>query len=138
MKITGIKYIGFEFDFGYSEENEADAQNKGRIDAEVFVNVTDDGEDSIITHKVRLDETSFLDLMEVEGAEEIDFGSNFSGALQQIRMLIALKVADDLGIEIVDMDFIKPTPLCDEINSVKERTQATEDALLLLMTEGVN
>lgn len=137
MIIKNIKFIGLEFDFGYSEENEEDKKNLGRIDAEVFVEIDDDGESKVITHRTRLDEASFLDFMSEQEVEKLNFGTDFSTSIQQLRKLVAMKTASDLGVELADVGYVQRTPIRNEVEELKNRISATEDAVLLLMKEGM-
>lgn len=130
MIITGIKFLALEFDFGYSEETVEDQQNLGRIDAEVFVEMDDDGDASTITHKVRLDETSFLDFMDEQDVSALDFGNSFSSAIQQLRQLVAMKVASDLGVELADVGYVVSTPLRDKVESL-EVSQADQGDVIM-------
>src|SRR5690625_707083 len=106
MKITNIKFLSFEFDFGYSEEIEESKKNLGRIDAEVFVELDDNGESKVITHRTRLDEASFLDFMSEQEVEKLNFGKDFSSSIQQLRKLVAMKLASDLGVELADVVYV--------------------------------
>ena len=137
MKITNIKFLSFEFDFGYSEEIEESKKNLGRIDAEVFVEIDDNGESKVITHRTRLDEASFLDFMSEQEVEKLNFGKDFSTSIQQLRKLVAMKIASDLGVELADVGYVQRTPIRDDVEELKTRTSATEDAVLLLMKEGM-
>ena len=137
MKITNIKFLSFEFDFGYSEESEEGKKNLGRIDAEVFVEIDDNGESKVITHRTRLDEASFLDFMSEQEVEKLNFGKDFSTSIQQLRKLVAMKIASDLGVELADVGYVQRTPIRDDVEELKTRTSATEDAVLLLMKEGM-
>lgn len=137
MIIKNIKFIGLEFDFGYSEESEEDKKNLGRIDAEVFVEIDDDGESKVITHRTRLDEASFLDFMSEQEVEKLNFGTDFSTSIQQLRKLVAMKTASDLGVELADVGYVQRTPIRNEVEELKNRISATEDAVLLLMKEGM-
>jgi hypothetical protein len=130
MVITGIKFLALEFDFGYSEETEEDRQNLGRIDAEVFVDVDDNGDTSTLTHKVRLDEVSFLDFMDEQDVDDLDFGNSFSSAIQQIRQLVAMKVASDLNIQLAGVGYVPSTPLRDAVNAL-EISQADQDDVIM-------
>lgn len=137
MIIKNIKFIGLEFDFGYSEESEEDKKNLGRIDAEVFIEVDDDGESKVITHRTRLDEASFLDFMSEQEVEKLNFGTDFSTSIQQLRKLVAMKTASDLGVELADVGYVQRTPIRNDVEELKNRISATEDAVLLLMKEGM-
>lgn len=137
MKITNIKFLSFEFDFDYSGESEEDKKNLGRIDAEVFVEIDDNGESKVITHKTRLDEASFLDFMSEQEVEKLNFGKDFSTSIQQLRKLVAMKMASDLGVELADVGYVQRTPIRNDVEELKTRTSATEDAILLLMKEGM-
>ena len=137
MIIKNIKFIGLEFDFGYSEESEEDKKNLGRIDAEVFVEIDDNGESKVITHKTRLDEASFLDFMSEQEVEKLNFGTDFSTSIQQLRKLVAMKMASDLGVELADVGYVQRTPIRNDVEELKNRISATEDAVILLMMEGM-
>ncbi len=137
MIIKNIKFISLEFDFGYSEESEEDKKNLGRIDAEVFVEIDDNGESKVITHKTRLDEASFLDFMSEQEVEKLNFGTDFSTSIQQLRKLVAMKTASDFGVELADVGYVQRTPIRNDVEELKTRITATEDAVILLMMEGM-
>ncbi|NLA82956.1 MAG: hypothetical protein GX854_00190 [Clostridiales bacterium] len=137
MIIKNIKFISLEFDFGYSEESEEDKKNLGRIDAEVLVEIDDNGESKVITHKTRLDEASFLDFMSEQEVEKLNFGTDFSTSIQQLRKLVAMKTASDFGFELADVGYIQRTPIRNDVEELRTRITATEDAVLLLMMEGM-
>lgn len=137
MIIKNIKFISLEFDFGYSEESEEDKKNLGRIDAEVFVEIDDNGESKVITHKTRLDEASFLDFMSEQEVEKLNFGTDFSTSIQQLRKLVAMKTASDFGVELADVGYVQRTPIRNDVEELRTRITATEDAVILLMMEGM-
>ena len=119
MKITNIKFLAFEFDFGYSETGE-ERENLGRIDAEVFIEVEEDsGEKNTITHRTRLDGASFSDFTGGQEAAGLGFGGSFDTALQKVRELVALKVASDLGAELADMEYIPTQPLRQKVSELE-------------------
>ena len=137
MIIKNIKFISLEFDFGYSEESEEDKKNLGRIDAEVLVEIDDNGESKVITHKTRLDEASFLDFMSEQEVEKLNFGTDFSTSIQQLRKLVAMKTASDFGVELADVGYVQRTPIRNDVEELRTRITATEDAVILLMMEGM-
>jgi len=136
QKITNIKFLSLEFDFGYDKNFEETYENKGRIDAEVFVEIENEGNVSTITHRTELQDVSFSDFITEEDKENIIKNTDsFGEFIQILRTLIALKVASDLNMEIADIDYVVPTPLREEVEDLKTRQDSTEDALLtLLMT----
>lgn len=137
MLITNIKFLALEFDFGYSEETEEDQQRLGRIDAEVFVEMDDDGDTSTLTHKIRLDEASYLDFMGEQEVGDLDFGNSFGETIQQLRQLVAMKVASDLGIELSDVGFVASTPLRDKVESLEISQSDQDEAIMMLMLGGL-
>lgn len=136
QRITNIKFLSLEFDFGYFKDNENSIDNLGRIDAEVFVEIENEGNVSTITHRTELQNVSFSDFIAEEDKENIIKNTDsFGEFIQILRTLIALKVASDLNMEIADIDYVVPTPLREEVEDLKTRQDSTEDALLtLLMT----
>lgn len=128
MKILGIMFLGLEFDFGCSED---DHSNLGRIDATVFVDTDNDGEKQRIEHKVQLHEISFKDfLSEDEIANIVNVGDDFGSILQTVRKLVMHKVANDLGMEIADVDYTPPKSLRNNVNELNE-SQSDQDDLLM-------
>ena len=106
QKITNIKFIALEFDFGYSPDDEESIENKGNIHSEIFVEIDYDGKTSILTHRVKLHETDFIDFMEVEDKKELLGEINsLNDFIQVLRKIISMKVSSDLGIELADMNF---------------------------------
>ena len=121
QKITNIKFIALEFDFGYSPDDEGSIENKGNIHSEVFVEIDNDGETSIITHSVKLHETDFIDFMEVGDKEELLNGINtLNDLIQVLRKTISMKVSSDLGIELADMNFTSKNSLREDVDELKE------------------
>lgn len=137
MKILNVKFVGLEFDFGYSEDSAEDRGNHGRIDAEVFVQTETDGEQNTVTHRARLDGGSFADFLTEEQLNELNFGTDFSSALQKLRHLITLRVASDLGAEMAGIGYIAPAPLRDEINLLQDSQTKQDEAIMLLMLGGM-
>ena len=137
MKITNIKFLSFEFDFGYSEEIEESKKNLGRIDAEVFVELDDNGESKVITHRTRLDEASFLDFMSEQEVEKLNFGKDFSSSIQQLRKLVAMKIASDLGVELADVGYVPTEPLRDRVDDLEVSQTDQDDLIMNLMLGGV-
>ena len=120
-KITNLKFLSMEFDFGYNEENEETHDRKGRIDSEVFVEIDYDGEISVMTHRIKLHETDLLDFMEVEDKEELLNGINtLNDLIQVLREVVSMKVSSDLGIELADMNFISKNSLREDVDELKE------------------
>ena len=121
QKITNIKFIALEFDLGYSPDDEESIENKGNIHSEIFVEIDNDGETSIITHKIKLCETDFIDFMEVEDKEELLNGINtLNDLIQVLRKIISMKVSSDLGIELADMNFTPKNSLREDVDELKE------------------
>lgn len=121
QRITNIKFLSLEFDFGYDKNFEETYENEGRVDAEVFVEIDNDGETSIITHKIKLHETDFIDFMEVEDKEELLNGINtLNDLIQVLRKIISMKVSSDLGIELADMNFTPKNSLREDVDELKE------------------
>ena len=137
MKITNIKFLSFEFDFGYSEESEEGKKNLGRIDAEVFVEIDDNGESKVITHRTRLDEASFLDFMSEQEVEKLNFGKDFSTSIQQLRKLVAMKIASDLGVELADVGYVPTEPIRDRVDDLEVSQTDQDDLIMNLMLGGV-
>lgn len=121
--ITNISFLALEFDF----------EQEGAIRADVFLEVDDDGEKLNMTHKARLEETSFQDFLSPEDVNEVLApGGSFGSYLQTLRKLIALKVAADLDFKIADLDYVPSTPVGDRIKILeqeKELSAARDDAL---------
>ena len=136
MKITNIKFLSFEFDFGYSEEIEESKKNLGRIDAEVFVELDDNGESKVITHRTRLDEASFLDFMSEQEVEKLNFGKDFSTSIQQLRKLVAMKIASDLGVELADVGYVPTEPIRDRVDDLEVSQTDQDDLIMNLMLGG--
>lgn len=127
-KITNVKFLSLEFDF----------EDTGKIDAEVFVEIENEGEVSVMTYRAELQDTSFSDFITEEDKTSIIIGTNNLGEyIQALRQLITLKVANDLGIGIADIDYIAPLPLSEKVEKLGTRTTATEDAILALMMGGI-
>lgn len=124
MIIKNIKFIGLEFDFGYSEESEEDKKNLGRIDAEVFIEI--ETEDGIVTtkHKLDLKDISFSDFMQESDIQNIvKTTDSLAEYIQILRKVIMLKVASELNMEVADVDY---TPR----QTLREKTKELEQALL--------
>ena len=120
-KITNLKFLSMEFDFGYNEENEETHDRKGRIDSEVFVEIDYDGEISVMTHRIKLHETDLLDFMEVEDKEELLNGINtLNDLIQVLREVVSMKVSSDLGIELADMNFTSKGSLREDVDELKD------------------
>lgn len=138
QKITNIKFLSLEFDFGYDKNFEETYESKGRIDAVVFVEIENGGSISTITHKVALQDVSFDDfLIEEDKNEIIKEANSFSEYIQVLRKLIALKVANDLNIEVADMEYVIPRTLRSEVDGIKEETMGLQQAiaeLTMMMT----
>lgn len=121
-----IKFVSLEFDFGA----------EGYIDAEVFVEVNIDGVSQGINHKLQLHEVSFNDFLKPDTIEEITkVGDNFSTFIQIFRKLIALKVASDLGLEVVDGEYTTVTPTRELVKSL-EISQTEQDELIMTLLLG--
>lgn len=131
QKIINIKFISLEFDFGYSKDDESTFLNKGSIDAEVFVEIEDEGINTTITHKLGLKDVSFTDLVTTEEKENIISNINTVGGLiQALRMLVSLKVANDLNMEIADINYISPIP---QIEILEEQVNDLNIAMANIM-----
>jgi len=140
QKITNIKFFSMEFDFGYNKEDKNTYENKGKVDAEVFVEIENDGEISVVSHKVDLSNLDFLDLMSED--EKTNFIGNISTLgdyIQNFRNIIAIKVSNDLGIELADIDFTPKKPLREDVESLKLEDLNNKEAIaeLYIMTMGV-
>ncbi len=137
QKITNIKFLSMEFDFGYNKEDENTYENKGKVDAEVFVEVENDGEISVVSHKVDLSNLDFLDLMSEEDKADIIGNINTLGDyIQNLRKIVAMKVSSDLGIELVDIDFTPKKPLREDVENLKLEDLNNKEAIaeLYIMT----
>lgn len=140
QKITNIKFLSMEFDFGYNKEDENTYENKGRVDTEVFVEIENDGEVSVVSHKVDLSNLDFLDLMsEDEKTNVIGNISTLGDYIQSLRNIIAIKVSNDLGIELADIDFTPKKPLREDVENLKLEDLNNKEAIaeLYIMTMGV-
>lgn len=126
QKITNIKFLSLEFDFGYDKNFEETYENKGRIDAEVFVEIENEGNVSTITHRTELQDVSFSDFITEEDKENVIKNTDsFGEFIQILRTLIALKVASDLNMEIADIDYVAPA-------SLRTQVKMNEQAILEL------
>lgn len=119
-KITNVKFLSLEFDFGYYEDNEETHENKGNIDAEVFVEIESGGEIAVTKHKTNLKDVSFADFMSTEDMEEIvtQTGS-LAEYIQTLRKVIMLKVANELGMEVADVDYTPAQPLGEKVQELE-------------------
>lgn len=123
-KLTNISFIGLEFDFGYNPNDEESNKHQGRIDAEVFVEIDNDGEKSQIQYKTQLQDVSFSDfLSEEEIATLTETENNFSSFIQTLRKLITLKIASEMNIEVADMNYVEVEPLRNRIESLEQSQQ---------------
>ena len=139
QKITNIKFLSMEFDFGYNKEDENTYENKGKVDAEIFVEIENDGEVSVVSHKVDLSTVDFLDFMSEEDKADIIGNINTLGDyIQNFRKIVAMKVSSDLGIELADINFTPKKPLREDVENLKleDLTQGSI-AELYIMTLGV-
>ena len=140
QKIINIKFFSMEFDFGYNKEDENTYENKGKVDTEVFVEIENDGEISVVSHKVDLSNLDFLDLMsEDEKTNVIGNISTLGDYIQNLRNIIAIKVSNDLGIELAGIDFTPKKPLREEVENLKLEDLNNKEAIaeLYIMTMGV-
>lgn len=130
QRITNIKFLSMEFDFGYNKEDENTYENKGKVDAEVFVEIENDGEISVVSHKVDLSNLDFLDLMSEEDKVDIISDINTLGDyIQTLRKVIAMKVSSDLGIELADIDFSPKKPLREDVEKLKLEDLNNKEAI---------
>ncbi len=75
--------------------------------------------------------------MSEQEVEKLNFGTDFSTSIQQLRKLVAMKTASDFGFELADVGYIQRTPIRNDVEELRTRITATEDAVLLLMMEGM-
>ena len=120
-KIINLRFLSMEFDFGYNEENEETHDRKGRVDSEVFVEIDNDGEVSVVTHRVDLNNLDILDFISEEDKADIIGNINTVGEyIQSLRRLVSLKVAMDLNMEIAEFDYISTPSLRTEVGELRE------------------
>lgn len=130
QRIINIKFIGLEFDFGYQKDNIESHENLGRIDAEVFVEVENQGDISVIKHQIKLHDVSIEDLIREEDRTDLINDTNSLGDyIQLLRRLIMVKLAEDLNIEIADTNYISPPTLREKVMEIKEETAGLQMAL---------
>ncbi len=124
--LTNVSFLSLEFDFGA----------KGRIDANVFVEMDNNGELQKLEHKAQLHEVSFHNFLSPEQIiENTQVGDSFSTFIQSLRKLIILKVASDLDLDVVGDDYTIIKPLSDSIKSL-ENSQSDQDALIMKLLLG--
>jgi len=140
QRITNIKFLSLEFDFGYDKNFEETYENEGRVDAEVFVEIENDGEISVVSHKMNLSNLDFLDLMsEDEKTNVIGNISTLGDYIQNLRNIIAIKVSNDLGIELAGIDFTPKKPLREDVENLKLEDLNNKEAIaeLYIMNMGM-
>lgn len=124
QKIVDVRFCSFEFDFGYHPNDEKTYNNKGNIDAKVFVDI--ETENGIKTNKISLDlkDVSFADFMQESDIQNIVKPTDsLAEYIQILRKVIMLKVASELNMEVADVDY---TPG----QTLREKTEELEQALL--------
>ena len=115
---------------GYQKDNIESHENLGRIDAEVFVEVENQGAISVIKHQIKLHDVSIEDLIREEDRTDLINDTNSLGDyIQLLRRLIMVKLAEDLNIEIADTNYISPPTLREKVMEIKEETAGLQMAL---------
>lgn len=122
-RITNVSFLTLEFDFSA----------EGAITSEVFLEIDNDGELTRLQHKAELQDVSFHDFLSTETINDFTAPTdNFSNYIQNLRKLITLKVASDLNLEVVDLDYVAVAPVRDKVETLeheKDLLKAQNNAL---------